>query len=51
MIRNEFKTALSLLTLLSIVFAANAQDAGALSDSLKLKKKTGVISDPNLFNT
>ena len=48
---NKFKSALILLTLLSIVFAANAQDAVALSDSLKFKKKTSVISVTNLFNT
>ncbi len=51
MIRSNFKSALSLLTLLSIVFSTYAQDDGAMSDTLKVKKKTSTISVTNLFNT
>jgi len=51
MIRSNFKSALSLLTLLSIVFSTYAQDDGAMGDTLKVKKKTSTISVTNLFNT
>jgi len=51
MISNNFKSALSLFTLLSIFFCTHAQDTEIVNDSLKVKKKTSLISVTNLFNT